>query len=79
MEFKLVPVSDSVSVAVPKGLSAKEEATFIAGRLAFVNFEELEREYREALTLSDQGKLIPLREVLAELEADLAAENGKST
>ena len=44
MEDKFVEVSDSVSIPVPNGLTPDEEAHFIANRIAFVNFHELERE-----------------------------------
>jgi hypothetical protein len=77
MEYKYIGVSDSVSIPVPLGLTPDEEANFIAGRLAFVNLKELEAEYEEAMRLSEEGKLIPLREVLDELEKEMHAENGK--
>jgi len=77
MEYKYVDISESVSVPVPRGLTPEEEANFIAGRLAFVNLKELESECEEAIRLSEEGKLIPLREVLDELEKELQSENGK--
>ena len=67
MEYKYVDITDSVSIPVPIGLTPDEEANFIAGRIGFVNFEELEAQCQEAMRLFDEGKLIPLREVLAEL------------
>ena len=71
MEYKYVDISDSVSIPVPKGLTPNEEANFIAGRIAFVNFEELEAQCQEAMRLSDEGKLVTLRSVLEELENEV--------
>ena len=68
MEYKYVDISHSVSIPVPLGLTPDEEANFIAGRIAFVNLEELESNCREAMRLSDEGKLQTLRSVLEELE-----------
>ena len=79
MEYKNVGISESISIPVPKGLTQDEEANFIAGRLAFVNLKELEAECEEAVRLSEEGKLIPLREVLAELEQEMHPENGKQS
>ena len=70
MEYKYVEISDTVSIPVPKGLTPEAEADFIAGRIAFVNFEELESQCRDALKLSDEGKLVTLRSVLEEFEND---------
>ena len=78
MEYKYVDISDSVSIPVPKGLTPDEEANFIAGRIAFVNFEELEAQCKEAIRLSDEGKLVTLRSVLEELEKEVEPENGKN-
>jgi hypothetical protein len=79
MEYKNVDVSDSVSIPVPLGLTSEEEANFIAGRLAFVNLEELEARCEEGLRLMHEGKLIPLREVLEELEREMQSEGGKQS
>jgi hypothetical protein len=74
MKYKNVAVSDSVSIPVPEGLTREEELNFIANRLAFVDLKELEARCVEALRLSEQGKLIPLREALDEVEAELRAK-----
>lgn len=60
-------ISDSVSIPVPKGLTPEEEGNFIAGRIAFVNFEQLEPQCLEAMQLLDEGKLVSLRSVLGGL------------
>jgi hypothetical protein len=78
MECKYVKISESVSIPVPIGLTPDEEANFIAGRIAFVNFNELEAQCREALQLLDEGKLMPFEEVLDELEREMHAENGNT-
>ena len=75
MDFKNVNVSDSVSVPVPLGLTPDEEANYIANRIAFVNFEELEAQCTEALKLLDEGKLTPFDKVLDELEREYADNN----
>ena len=76
MEYKHVKVNDSVSVPVPVGLTPDEEANYIANRIAFVNFEELESQCREGLRLFDEGKLVTLQSVLDELENEMKTENG---
>lgn len=76
MDYKFVPVSDSASVAVPLGLSPDEEATFIAGRLAFVDLEALEAQCTEAMRLSDEGKTVSLQSVLDELQAEVDSDAG---
>ena len=78
MEYKNVDISASVSIPVPLGLTPDEEANFIAGRIAFVNFEQLEAQCLEALRLLDEGKLSSFEEVLDELEREMHAENGKA-
>jgi hypothetical protein len=78
MEYKNVDISASVSIPVPLGLTPDEEANFIAGRIAFVNFEALEAQCLEALQLLDEGKLTSLRSVLEELENEMKSENGKN-
>jgi hypothetical protein len=75
MEFKNVNVSDSVSVPVPLGLSPDEEANYIAHRIAFVNFDELEAQCAEALKSLDEGKLTPFDKVLEELEREYADQD----
>ena len=79
MEYKYVDISPSVSVPVPVGLTPDEEANFIAGRIAFVNFEALEAQCLEAMRLFDEGKLTTLRDVLDELEQEMQSENGKQS
>ena len=76
MQFKNVPISSSVSVAVPANLTPDEEAKFIAGRLAFVNLEELEADCSATLKLWEEGKLIPLESVLADLATEVSNHNG---
>ena len=49
MEYKNVDISASVSIPVPLGLTPDEEANFIAGRIAFANFETLEAQCLEAI------------------------------
>jgi hypothetical protein len=78
MEYKYVDISDSVSIPVPKGLTPDEEASFIAGRIAFVNFEEVETQCVQAMQDLRDGKLVELRSVLAELEDEMQSENGKT-
>ena len=77
MEYKYFNLSESVSTPVPVGLTPEEEVNFVASRLAFVNLKELETECEEAIRLSEDGKLIPLRTALDELEKELHSENGK--
>jgi hypothetical protein len=77
MEIKNVNITDSVSVPVPLGLTADEEATFIANRIAFVNFDELESQCREAMQLLDEGKLVTLQSVLEEFKNERKTEIGK--
>lgn len=78
MEYKFVNVTKSVAVPVPKGMTPEDEATFIAGRIAFVNFEELETKAREAMRLLGEGKLTPFEDVLDELDQEGSQENGKA-
>ena len=68
MDYKYVDISDSVSVPVPTGLTPDEEANFIARRIAFVDFEELEATCLQAMQDLKDGKLVDLRSVLEELE-----------
>jgi hypothetical protein len=77
MEIKNVNITDSVSVPVPLGLTPDEEATYIANRIAFVNFEELEAQCTEALQLLDEGKLVSLQSVLDEIKSELKTEDGQ--
>ena len=79
MEYKYVDISAAVSIPVPKGLTADEEANFIAGRPAFVNLKELEAEGQEALRLLEDGKLTPFEEVLDQLERESSEANGKTS
>ncbi|MBI2807603.1 MAG: hypothetical protein HYX68_21695 [Planctomycetes bacterium] len=76
MDYKNIPISESVSIPVPVGLTPDEEANFIAGRIAFVNFEELEAKIREALQQLDEGKLVSLRSVLEEIERESPTNDG---
>ena len=76
MEYKDVKVTDSVSIPVPVGLTPDEEANYIANRIAFVNFEELEAQCREGMRLLDEGKLVTLQSVLDEIENEMKTENG---
>ena len=77
MEYKEVRISDSVSIPVPIGLTPEEEDTYIANRIAFVNFDQLEAEFREGIRLFDEGKLVSLESVLEEIENEMELENGK--
>lgn len=76
MEYKFVDISDSVSIPVPKGLTPDEEANFIAGRIAFVDFAELEATCLQAMQDAKDGKLVDLRSVLDDLENEIKSENG---
>ena len=67
MKFKEVPVSSSISVFVPENLSPDEEAEYIASRIAFVDFEQLEADSQEILQLWKEGKMIPMEDVLKDL------------
>jgi hypothetical protein len=78
MEYKDVPVSDTVSIPVPVGLSPDEEAQYIVSRIAFVDLKALEAECAEAFEQLKQGKMIPLRTVLAELEKEYPDPDRKS-
>ena len=55
MEYRFVNVTKSVAVPVPKGMTPEDEATFIAGRIAFVNFEELETQPARQCAFSGRG------------------------
>jgi len=74
MGYKMVPISDRVSVPVPLGLTPDEEATFIAGRIAFVDFEAIEAQCAEAMRFSDEGKTVSLQSVLDELQAEVDSD-----
>lgn len=76
MQYKHVPISNSVSIPVPENLTPDEEAKFIAGRIAFVNLEELEADCRANLKLWEEGKMISLEDVLADLRKDTNQDNG---
>jgi hypothetical protein len=76
MNYKMVPVSNSVSIPVPDNLTPDEEALYIARRVAFVNLEELEADYRKTLELWENGKLIPMADVLDELAKDPGQNKG---
>ena len=76
MKYKEVRITDSVTMPVPIGLTPEEEDKYILDRIAFVNFEALEEECRDALKQADEGKLVSLRSVLEELENEMKAENG---
>lgn len=77
MEYKEIRISNSVSISVPMGLTPEAEANFIASRLAFVDLKALEARCEEAMRQFDEGKLIPLRDILEELEQDIHSKNGK--
>lgn len=79
MAYKEIKITDAVSMPVPMGLTPEEEANYVAGRIAFVNFDELEAQCQEALQLLDEGKLTPFEDVLDELERESNTKNGKPT
>jgi hypothetical protein len=70
MNYKEVPVSNELTVSVPDNLSPEEEANYIAGRIAFVDLEQLAADLRNHMSLWEQGKLIPLEDVLDEISKD---------
>jgi predicted transcriptional regulator len=70
MNFKEVSVSSEFTVSVPDNLTPEEEANYIASRIAFVDLEKLAAEIREHLHLWEQGKLVPMEDVLEELSKD---------
>jgi hypothetical protein len=78
MQYKDVPISDSVSLPVPLGLTRDEEAQFIAARMAYVNMPQVEAECQEMLELWHAGKLIPVETVLEELAQEEPAPKGKT-
>jgi hypothetical protein len=79
MKYKQVPVSESIFIMVPDNLTPDEEANYIASRIAFVNLEELEADLRATLKLWEEGKMIPLEDLLAELAMDAAENHGAGT
>ncbi len=78
MEFKHVNVTDSISIPVPKGLTPDEEANYLASRIAFVNFAELEAQCREGLRQLEAGELLPFDQVLSELDREYGVQDGQS-
>ena len=67
MNFKQVPVSRELTIPVPDNLTPEEEANYIANRIAFVDLEQLAADLRGAMKLWEEGKMIPMEDVLAEL------------
>ena len=70
MKYKHIPVSKTLFLRVPENLTPDEEANYIASRIAFVNFEELEADCRASLKLIEEGPAILMEDVLAELTQD---------
>lgn len=68
MEYKLVSVSGDLTVPVPVGLSAEEEARYVASRIAFVDLERLKADSLELLNAWEEDRLVPMEAVLAELK-----------
>jgi hypothetical protein len=68
MEYKLVSVSGDLTVPVPVGLSAEEEAQYVASRIAFVDLERLKADSLELLKAWEEGTMVPMEAVLAELK-----------
>ena len=68
MEYKLVSVSGDLTVPVPVGLSSEEEAQFVASRIAFVDLERLKADSLELLRAWQEGTMVPMEAVLAELK-----------
>lgn len=68
MQYKHVSVSGDLTVPVPLGLNAEEEAQYVASRIAFVDLERLNADSQEILKAWEEGKMIPMESVLAELK-----------
>lgn len=68
MQYKQVSVAGDLTVPVPLGLTAEEEAKYIANRVAFVDLEQLKTDSIEILKAWEEGKLIPMGAVLSELK-----------
>lgn len=67
MNYKKVPVSKLMHIMVPDNLTPDEEAIYIASRIAYVNFEELEAGIEHDLSQFEEGKMIAMEDTLAEL------------
>jgi len=67
VKFKYVPVSKDLTIPVPDNLTPEEEANFIANKIAFVDLEQLAEEVRNAHKLWQEGKAIPMEDLLEEL------------
>ena len=68
MEYRLVPITDNISVPAPKDLPAEEEAQWIARYKETHDIAAMEAEYRELERDIREGKLIPADHLLEELE-----------
>jgi len=77
MNYKYVPVSKTMHVRVPENLTPDQEANYIASRIAFVNFDEVEAGIQEDLKLFEQGKMIEMGETLADLKRESAGGMNK--
>jgi hypothetical protein len=74
--YKLIPVTDDYSIAIPEGLPPDQEAALIATRLAEFDPIEMAAECKELRDLRDHPeKCIPLEDVLREMGiTDLSLE-----
>ena len=70
MEYKHVPISDELTLAVPLGFSADEEARFIARHIAFVDLDKIAADMKNSLKMWEEGKMIPMEKFLEELKND---------
>lgn len=68
MQYKQVSVAGDLTVPVPLGLTAEEEAKYVASRVAFVDLEQLKTDSIEILKAWEEGKMIPIEAVLRDLK-----------
>ena len=68
MEYRLVPITDNISVPAPKDLPVEQEAQWIAHYKETHDIEAMEAEYRELERQIKEDKWISLDQVLKELE-----------
>ena len=78
MNFKHVPVSSELSIPVPDNLTPEDAANYIANQIAFVDLEQLAAEMYSAMKLWEEGKMIPMEDLLEELARD-ETDNGTNT
>ena len=78
MEHRFVPITEFVSIPVPKDCTKEEEEALVAQFLKTHDLAELEAEYKELANDIAEGNFVPIEQVMQELGIEDLPIEGES-